>query len=187
MWQQKIWSWSTEIKRSWFENVNTTVALRTTATTNNLTGSSIQIAIISIAQFSPPFSNVVTTDNIMHYPLKLKDADLSSWKMEEKGTTGKDFSIDHKFIIDTRGSFQYEAIKMTIIKQNLTFRFLFLFFLYGIAFHSTSISRLWAYFSSHFIWVGMKPTFRFCGQAIPSDNFGDLSEILPKLSSGFFN
>ena len=94
VWQQKIWSWSTEIKSSWFENVDTTVALRTTATTNNLTGSSIQTAIISMAQFSPPFSTVVTTGNIMHYPLKLKDEDLSSWKMEEKGTTGKDFSID---------------------------------------------------------------------------------------------
>ena len=82
-------------KRSWFENVNTTVALRITATTNNLTGSSIQTAIISIAQFSPPFSNVVTTNNIKHYPLKLKDEDLSSWEMEEKGITWKDFSIDH--------------------------------------------------------------------------------------------
>ena len=39
--------------------------------------------------------------------------------MEEKWTIGKAFQL---IMIDMRGPFQYEAIKITIIKQNLTFR-----------------------------------------------------------------
>ena len=51
-----------EIKRLWFENADTIVALRTTATT-------IWLLHVSkphtMPQFSPSFSNVVTSDNVM--------------------------------------------------------------------------------------------------------------------------
>ena len=63
-----------EIKSLWFENVDTTIALRTTATTIWLLHPSKPL---TMAQFSPPFTNVVTSDNIMPYSLKLKDEDFS--------------------------------------------------------------------------------------------------------------